>query len=120
MATLLAYDGSPKADEALFVAAYLAARWQISLTVLTVITAHTKAETLDRARRYLIGNHLLNVEYVLAEEPITEAILDSVRTQDSNLLIMGGFGYRPVRHLVLGSSVNGVLADCLIPTLICR
>jgi nucleotide-binding universal stress UspA family protein len=117
---LLAYDGSPKADEALFVATYLAARWQISLTVLTVITAYTKAETQDRARRYLIGNHLLNVEYVLAEEPITEAVLNTARRQESNLLIMGGFGYRPMRHLVLGSTVNGVLADCLIPTLICR
>jgi nucleotide-binding universal stress UspA family protein len=117
---LLAYDGSPKADEALFVATYLAARWQISLTVLTVITAYTKAETLDRARRYLIGNQLLNVEYVLAEEPITEAVLKTARDEESNLLIMGGFGYRPVRHLVLGSTVDGVLADCLIPTLICR
>jgi nucleotide-binding universal stress UspA family protein len=117
---LLAYDGSPKADEALFVATYLVARWQISLTVLTVITAYTKAETLDRARRYLIGNQLLNVKYVLAEEPITEAVLKTARDEKSNLLIMGGFGYRPVRHLVLGSTVDGVLADCLIPTLICR
>jgi hypothetical protein len=31
---LLAYDGSPKAQEALFVAAYLAGRWKISLVVL--------------------------------------------------------------------------------------
>ena len=117
---LLSYDGSPKADEALFVATYLAARWQISLSVLTVVTEYTKPETLDRARRYLIGNHLLNVDYFLAEEPITEAVLKTAKSQDSNLLIMGGFGYRPVRHLVLGSTVNGVLAESLIPTLICR
>lgn len=117
---LLAYDGSPKADEALFVATYLVARWQISLTILTVITEHTKAETLDRARRYLIGNNLVHVKFVLAEQPITEAVINTSLSEDSNLLIMGGFGYRPMRHLVLGSTVDGVLARCHIPTLICR
>jgi nucleotide-binding universal stress UspA family protein len=117
---LLAYDGSPKANEALFVAAYLAVRWHIKLTVLTVITEFTEAAVLDDARRYLIGNNLLNVKYILEEAPITEAVLKTARNQESNLLIMGGFGYRPVRYLVLGSTVNDVLADGLIPTLICR
>jgi nucleotide-binding universal stress UspA family protein len=117
---LLAYDGSPKADEALFVAAYLAARWHMKLTVLTVITEYTEAAVLDDARRYLIANNLLNVKYILEEAPITEAVLKTAKSQGSNLLIMGGFGYRPVRYLVLGSTVNGVLDDGQIPTLICR
>jgi len=117
---LLAYDGSPKADEALFVAAYLAVRWHIKLTVLTVITEYTEAAVLDDARRYLIGNNLLNVKYILEESPITEAVVKTVRNLGCNLLIMGGFGYRPARYLVLGSTVNGVLGDCLVPTLICR
>jgi nucleotide-binding universal stress UspA family protein len=34
---LLAYDGSPKAQEGLFVAAYLASHWQLPLVVVTVI-----------------------------------------------------------------------------------
>lgn len=117
---LLAYDGSPKSDEALFVATYLAARWQIDLTVLTVVTRHTPAATLDRARRYLIGSQLINVRYILAEEPITEAVIDTAVAEDSNLLIMGGFGYRPVQHLVLGSTVDGVMEHFRVPTLICR
>lgn len=117
---LLAYDGSAKADEALFVATYLAARWRINLTVLTVITGYTKAQTLDRARRYLIGNNLVNANYVLAEKPIAEAVFETAAAQDSNLLIMGGFGYRPVRHLVLGSTVDTVLARYRMPTLVCR
>ncbi len=117
---LLAYDGSAKADEALFVATYLAVRWRISLTVLTVITGYTEAQMLDRARRYLIGNNLVNVTYVLAEQPIAEAVFETAAAQDSNLLIMGGFGYRPVRHLVLGSTVDTVLAHYRMPALICR
>jgi nucleotide-binding universal stress UspA family protein len=117
---LLAYDGSPKADEALYVAAYLAGRWHISLTVVTVITRYTSAEMLDRARRYLIGNQLRNVDYILLEKPITEAIIKTAELKDSNLLIMGGFGYRPAQHLVLGSTVDDVLTRCRIPTLVCR
>ncbi len=51
---LLAYDGSPKAKEALFVAAYLAARWPIPLTVLTVEGADVDAEDmLEEAGEYL-------------------------------------------------------------------
>ena len=38
---LLAFDGSPKAKEALFVAAYMAAEWHAALTVLTVREAAT-------------------------------------------------------------------------------
>lgn len=117
---LLAYDGSPKAGEALFVAAYLAARWSISLSVLTVVTKYTKPETLDHARRYFIGNQLVNVDYILAQEPITDAVFAAIESQNSNLLIMGGFGFRPARHLVLGSTVDGVLTRGQIPTLICR
>ncbi|NIU60737.1 MAG: hypothetical protein GWN66_02915, partial [Pseudomonas stutzeri] len=51
---MLAYDGSPKADEALFVATYLSCRWDITLVVVTVIeTGRTTTETLARAREYL-------------------------------------------------------------------
>jgi nucleotide-binding universal stress UspA family protein len=117
---LLAYDGSPKADEALFVATYLTARWQIELTVLTVVTKYTTPRALDRARRYLISNQLVNVTYILGEEPIAETLMQTVAAQKCNLLIMGGFGYRAMRHLMLGSTVDDVLASCITPTLICR
>ncbi|MFN2137536.1 MAG: universal stress protein [Candidatus Promineifilaceae bacterium] len=117
---LLAYDGSPKADEALFVATYLAARWQIALSVLTVVTKYTTPRALDRARRYILSNQLVNVNYILGEEPITSTLLKAAREQNSNLLIMGGFGYRPMQHAVLGSTVDDVLAQCVMPTLICR
>jgi hypothetical protein len=50
---LLAYDGSPKADEALFVAAYLAGQWQLPLVVVTVVDSLHPPAILDQARRYL-------------------------------------------------------------------
>ena len=117
---LLAYDGSPKADEALFVATYFALRWQIHLAVVTVRTDHTSPAALERARLYLAGHHLSNVEFYLRDRPISEAILETSRTLGSNLLIMGGFGIRPVRQQVLGSTVTDALYEAGQPILICR
>ena len=34
---LLAYDGAPKAREALFVATHMSGRWDIPLTVVSVV-----------------------------------------------------------------------------------
>ena len=117
---LLAYDGSPKANEALFVAAYLASRWPLSLTVVTVETDHTAPAALQHARGYLEERGVDNAKYLLRQKPIAEAILTTAEAQGSNLLIMGGFGFRPVLNLVLGSTVDQVLSEFRHPVLICR
>ena len=118
--TLLSYDGSPKADEALFVATYLASRWPISLTVVTVETEYTSPAALDKARTYLEGQGLLDVNYVLCQPPIADAVLATAVENDIDYLIMGGFGYRPMMHLMLGSTVDEILRRFKRPILICR
>jgi nucleotide-binding universal stress UspA family protein len=117
---LLAYDGSPKSDEALFVATYLRSRWPISLTVLTVESEHTTRADLDRARRYVEQFGVDDVDYVLRNKPIAEAILATAEEHGSNTLIMGGFGFRPLLHLVLGSTVDQILREFGRPILLCR
>jgi nucleotide-binding universal stress UspA family protein len=72
---LLAYDGSPKADEALYIAAYLAGRWQIHLAVITVL--EDKRITPDvayKARAYLEAQGV-QATYVEQSGPVAEAIL---------------------------------------------
>ncbi len=117
---LLAYDGSPKADEALFVATYLVLRWRIRLSVVTVRTDHTFPAALERARLYLAGQQVTNAEFILRDRPITEAILHTSESVKSNLLILGGFGIRPGRQLRLGSTVSDMLYATSQPILICR
>ena len=117
---LLAYDGSAKADEALFVATYFAVRWRSDLTVLTVKTQNTSATALDQARSYLEEHGVTWAEYVLSEEPIATAILSTAATYNSNFLIMGGFGLRPVMRVMLGSTVEHMLREFKQPMLICR
>ncbi len=116
---LLAYDGSPKADEALFVATYLALRWQMALTVVTVETAYTTAAAADRARAYL-EQHEVNADFVLQKGEIAAVIKETAIVHRANLLIMGGFGYRPVLHRFLGSAVDNILRHFPHPVLICR
>ena len=106
---LLTYDGSPKADEALFVAAYHAARWGRTLTVLTVETQHTKSAALEKARDYLTERGIQDATFVMKKGPIGEMILETAKEHDSNVIVMGGFGARPVMRLLRGSAVEYVL-----------
>jgi nucleotide-binding universal stress UspA family protein len=118
---LLAYDGSPKADEALFVATYLAGRWQIHLTVVTVFDQSRVApETLLRAQVYLEESGI-QADYFAAEEgPVAEAILKAAEERQADMIIMGGYGFNPVLGMILGSAVDQVLREARKPVLICR
>lgn len=117
---LLAYDGSLKANEALFVATYLAVRWRRELTVMTVPTQNTKASSIEQAQAYLEQYGVTWAKYVVREEPIHKAIIDTAAEFDSNLLIVGGFGRQPALRLVLGSTVEHLLREFEQPMLICR
>jgi nucleotide-binding universal stress UspA family protein len=117
---LLAYDGSPKANEALFVATYLSGRWNISLAVVTVMeNGNSASETLIDAQRYL-ESHSVHATYVQESGPIPEMILKTAEEQRSNLLIMGGYGHNPLVAVVLSSKVDQVLRTSRQPMLICR
>jgi nucleotide-binding universal stress UspA family protein len=117
---LLAYDGSPKADEALFVATYLSCRWDITLVVVTVIeTGRTTTETLARAQKYL-EMHGVRAPFAKESGPVAEAILKTAEEHESDLIIMGGYGLSPVLEVVLGSGVDQVLRTSRQPMLICR
>ena len=117
---LSAYDGSPKAQEALFVATYLAGRWEIPLVVVTVHEEKiSAAEILSEAQGY-IEAHGVQAIYVSEEGTTAEAILHVAGEYESNLLLMGGYGATPVLEVVLGSTVDQVLRESNIPVLICR
>jgi len=117
---LLAYDGSPKAEEALFVATYLAGQWNISLAVVTVIeTGRTTLKALEHAQEYL-ETHGVQATFVKESGPVAEAILKTARVHESNLIILGGYGFSPVLEVVLGSAVDQVLRESRKPMLICR
>ncbi|MDT8305046.1 MAG: universal stress protein [Anaerolineae bacterium] len=117
---LLAYDGSPKAREALFVATYLSAKWELPLVVVTAGTDELDAEeVIDEARFYLIARGV-SATYVTGQGPVTALIRDTAGTHPCDLIVMGGYGFRPLLEVVLGSTVDQVLHWRRWPALICR
>jgi nucleotide-binding universal stress UspA family protein len=117
---LLAYDGSPKAEEALYVSTYIAGKWQIPLVVVTVLeNGDIASPVLERARQYLEA-HQVQATYVLEQGPTGETILKAAEDYACDLLVMGGYGYSPFVEVVLGSVVDQVLRQSRKPMLICR
>jgi nucleotide-binding universal stress UspA family protein len=117
---LLAYDGSPKAEEALFVAAYLASRWGIPLVVVTVLeNSQVTADVQARARAYL-KSQSVGANFVQAQGSVPEAILQTAREHGSDLILAGGYGHSPAMEVVLGSAVDQVLRAGWQPILVCR
>ena len=117
---LLAYDGSRKANEALFIAAYQASRWKGKLTVLSVETAHTSPVALAQARQYLEERGVDNATYLLREGEIGKLVIETAREQQCNLIIMGGFGAGPAIRLLRGSSIEYVLQHATQSIMICQ
>jgi nucleotide-binding universal stress UspA family protein len=117
---LVAYDGGAKSKEALFVAAYLAARWNIPLTALSVEESGVDAEDiLEEADEYL-HTRSVRASLMLRPGPVSGAILRAAGETASQLLILGGYGSHPVLEAVLGSQVDTVLRQSRLPMLICR
>jgi nucleotide-binding universal stress UspA family protein len=117
---LLAYDGSLRAKEALFVAAYLAEIWRTELTVFTALDGRKrKSEMHDYVRQYL-EFHEVNADYVLQEGSVTASLKKAVEEHNADLVLMGGYGSSVIRDLILGSAVDFMLRESTVPILVCR
>lgn len=117
---LVAYDSSPKANEALYMAAYFAGRWRASLFVLTVQEADSMP-TLGaiRAKHYL-KRQKIPAKYIQKEGKVGQSILQTVEEEEIDLIVMGGYSRKPVAEVILGSSLDEVLRSAKQPVLICR
>jgi nucleotide-binding universal stress UspA family protein len=117
---LLAYDGSPKADEALFVATYRAARYRFPLTVVIGLDERVALDTADHARDYLAKRGVTADFVVKIGDNVGDLIVETAVAHNCNLLIMGGFGRQPIWRIMLGSLVDRMLHNFPQPILICR
>jgi nucleotide-binding universal stress UspA family protein len=117
---LLAYDGSPKAEEGLYLSAYFAGQWNLRLSVVTVFdNGRIKPETMLKARMYLEEQEI-DASYFARQGDIVDNILKVVDSEQVDLIITGGYGLSPVIQVVLGSTVDQLLRQTPVPVLICR
>jgi nucleotide-binding universal stress UspA family protein len=119
---LLAYGGGRKAEEALFIGAYLCARWKSELTVVTVRRAGIDERALaDHARKYLEAHQLTTVRYeeIRSASP-AEAVLKVCEQTGCDLILMGGYEGGYFRELIFGSTVDRVLQKTNCSVMICH
>lgn len=115
---LLAYNGSPQADEALFVAAYLVRRQGIALSVVSVGPGDDIDKNLAKAKTYLAA-HGVKATYRAESGPSAATIVAVAGAHDAHVIVMGGYGRRGVSEIMHGSTVDEVLRTAGRPTLIC-
>lgn len=116
---LLAFDGSPKSKEALFVATYLAEQWQTKLTIFTGLNVETSDRSAhDFAQNYLEFNEI--AADFIHEKYSPEALQRTAEEIRADLVIMGGYSGSILKEMTVGSSVNFMLRESQLPILICR
>jgi nucleotide-binding universal stress UspA family protein len=117
---LLAFDGSEKSREALFVSVYYARKYHYDLCVLTVMDTEQKArKVLAQAERYL-KKHRTEARYLARTGDPQQVIIQTAKEQGSNMILMGGYGSGPVVEMFVDSTVDRVLRETQVPVLICQ
>jgi nucleotide-binding universal stress UspA family protein len=116
---LLAFDGSPKAKEALFVATYLAEQWQTKLTIFTGLAEESSDSSVQEfAQNYLEFNEIEALFITQKYSPETFKL--AAEQINADLIIMGGYSGSILKEMTIGSSVNYMLRESQLPILICR
>ncbi len=117
---LLAYDGSDRAKEALFVATYLAETWRTELIVFTALdSSKLKTDAQGHVRRYL-DIHEVEAEYIISEHGTTDYLKKTVEERNVDLVLMGSHGGSMLQQVFAGSALNYMLRESKVPTFICR
>lgn len=117
---LLAYDGSLKSQEALFIATYIAARWNVLLSVITIGNDLDTKEILGDAQKYLEIHNVQASYHLIEGEKETDTILEFAGNANIELLIIGGYSRIPLLEVLQGGDVDDLLRRSKIPILICR
>lgn len=117
---LLAYDGTERSREALFVATYLAEMWKTELIVFTALDGtKVRADVQDYARRYL-ELHEVEAEYIISERGAMDFLKQTVEEKQADLLLMGSHGGTLLNQVLVGSALDYMLRESKVPIFVCR
>lgn len=119
---LLAYDGSPTGQKLLSFLANTPSLHDLDLHLLTVASAESEGERkrgLTKAVETLQAAGLHPKATLQIGEP-EKVIAQYIDHHAIHLLLMGAYGHRRIRHLVIGSTTVQLLRSCQIPVLLYR
>jgi nucleotide-binding universal stress UspA family protein len=115
----VAFDGSPRSREALFVGAYLAEQWKTTLTIFTALEDGRIAPSVQEDARKYLDLHEVQADYILAKGS-AQAIRQILTEAGFNLLLLGSYGSSALQDLFIGSTLDFALRELDIPVFICR
>lgn len=86
---------------------------------LDAIVGSVDNETVTKARHQL-AERGVEAEFVHQGGEIVPVLLQVISQRQSDLVIMGGYGFTPLLEVVLGSAVDEILRTTEVPVLVCR
>lgn len=116
---LVGYDGSQKSHEALFVATYLAEKWQSAISVLTLENNQKRGQKIQQQARAYLELHEIQARYILKKFTPT-AFGEVIEVEGINLVALGSYGRPAWREIFVGSTVSELLREARCALLICR
>ncbi len=117
---LVAYDGSEKSEEALFIGKYLGNKYKTHLSLLVVSDSNEWGnQLLTHAKEYL-GDICISSFLHGTYQGVSQAILKVAAEKGADMILMGGYGLPPLFEIFFGSTVDEVLRGTKIPVIICQ
>lgn len=114
---LLAYDSSPKSREALYLTMYMAGKWNVPVSVISVKAEGIHAgECLMEAGAYL-EKYGIEPELIYKEGPAAEQIAKTAHSIGADLILTGSYTRLPSLAI---SAIDPLLAQVEVPVLICK
>lgn len=118
---LLPFDGGQPSKEALYVAAYYAARYGCQLHLLLVTNGSEK----DEINRYYAQTYLerlgVNAEYLQgSSESFVADVVSLTESLAVSTLILGGYENTSILDRVFSQSIDEILTQVTIPVMICQ
>jgi nucleotide-binding universal stress UspA family protein len=120
---LLAFDGSPTSIQALYLLTYLAGRWQLPITVLTVhegLRVDRETQRLPKDYFHARGIDRVRVTFVEEQGPAGPAILRTAELYECDWIVMGSYSRRGISDIVVDSALDVALRSSWWPILVCR
>jgi nucleotide-binding universal stress UspA family protein len=117
---LLVFDGSLKAQEAVYIASYIAGQWRLPLHVISIGEESDIAEMQYTPQSYLESQELKADYIVIGKNNSTGIISDYINQLNADLLITAGYERNPIMEIFQGSDLDDILRLIQIPIMISR
>ena len=116
---VIAYDGSPKAREALYIFRHMLTCWKVQGIILTIEGDGSDREALDSAWQY-VQKEGVQVTTRFESGAPADVIARVMGEEQAGLLLIGGAGHQPLLRAFLGSTADRALRAAWFPVLICH